>query len=132
MKKNFLILVLVFAAVWVWAQPPKKPPFDVGQTYDRPYTFEVAKRLEWDWEFDKAIWYYINLVPEDLKTAAERIKKLKNHIGNPIIFINTTFKIFIVYDPEVNYMQNDTLVTKKDVYLVKREWADKLIQEVSK
>lgn len=127
----FLVLCLV-AYCYAGAQPPNKPPFDADLAYDMPYTFEVAKKLEWEWEFDKAIWYYINLVPQNVKLAASRIKNLKNHIGNPAIFINTTFKNFVVYDPEINYMMNDTLVSRKDVFDKKRLWADQLIQAVGK
>lgn len=87
-----------------------------------------VQKLEWEWEFEKAVWYYINLVPENLKLATTRIKGFKNHIGNTTIFINTTFKMIIVYDPEVNYMQGNELVTRKEVYDKKRKWADKLIQ----
>ena len=113
-------------------QPPNKPPFDADFVYDKPYTFEKAKELEWDWEFDKAIWYYIHLVPQNIKEAALRVRNLKNHIGNPEIAINTTFKIFVVYDPEVNYIENGELVTRKDIYDQKRLWADQLIKAVGK
>lgn len=130
MKKPLLLLLMLLPIGALWAQPPNKPPFDIDDAYTKPYTFEKAKRLEWDWEFDKAIWYYINLVPQDVKQAALRIKNLKNHIGNPVIFINTTFKNFVVYDPEVNYMNADTLVTNKDVFEKKRAWADQLIKAV--
>jgi hypothetical protein len=114
------------------AQPPAKPPFDADWVYEKPYNFERAKKLEWDWEFEKAVWYYINLVPENVKLAATRIEGIKNHVGNTTIFINTTFKMFVVYDPEVNYMEGDELITRKDVYDKKRLWADQLIQALAK
>ncbi len=132
MKKVLLVCLMILPLVVLLAQPPNKPPFDIDDAYVKPYTFEQAKHLEWDWEFDKAIWYYINLVPLDIKQAALRIKNLKNHIGNPVIFINTTFKNFAVYDPEINFIRADTLVTNKDVWDKKRAWADQLITAVSK
>lgn len=129
MKKAIVILLLA-VPLFLAAQPPNKPPFDTKYVYDKPYSFERAKKLEWEWEFEKAVWYYINLVPVDIKQAAARIKNLKNHIGNPAIFINTTFKTFAVYDPEINAMVNDTLVSHKDVFDKKRQWADRLMQAV--
>ncbi len=124
-RSAILLLLVTFG---LYAQPPAKPPFDTDWVYEKPYNFERAKKLEWEWEFEKAVWYYINLVPENLKLATTRIKGFKNHIGNTTIFINTTFKMIIVYDPEVNYMQGNELVTRKEVYDKKRKWADKLIQ----
>lgn len=128
---QFTILFLLFGS-GLYAQPPAKPPFDADWVYEMPYSFERAKKLEWEWEFEKAVWYYINLVPENINLASTRIKGIKNHIGNPTIFINTTFKMFVIYDPEVNYMEGDVLITRKEVYEKKRLWADKLIQAVAK
>ena len=125
-------MVCVLLTGTLLAQPPAKPSFDTDGLYVTNYNFEQAKKWEWEWEFEKAVWYYINLVPVNIKLAATRISNLKNHIGNPVIFINTTFKNFAVFDPEINYMVNDSLVTQRDIYQKKREWADKLITAVSK
>lgn len=130
MKEVIVLFILVFAVADVFSQPPAKPPFDTEWVYEKPYNFERAKKLEWEWEFEKAVWYYINLVPENIKEAAKRIKGIKNHIGKPDIFINTTFKMFVVYDPEVNSIENGELVTHKDVFDKKRAWADQLIKAV--
>lgn len=122
--------MMFFVVDYANSQPPAKPPFDTEWVYTKPYNFERAKKLEWEWEFEKAVWYYINLVPENVKEAAKRVKGIKNHIGKPDIFINTTFKMFVVYDPEVNSIENGELVTHKDVYDKKRAWADQLIKAV--
>lgn len=133
MMKNFLVLAIILMVCGaLQAQPPAKPPFDTDWVYKRPYNFDRAKRLEWEWEFEKAVWYYINLVPENIKEAANRIRGIRNHIGKPDIFINTTFKIFVVYDPEVNAIVDGKLVTHKDVFDKKRLWADMLIEAVGK
>lgn len=133
MMKNFLVLAIILMVCGtLHAQPPAKPPFDTDWVYERPYNFDRAKRLEWEWEFEKAVWYYINLVPENIKEAANRIRGIRNHIGKPDIFINTTFKIFVVYDPEVNAIVDGKLVTHKDVFDKKRLWADMLIEAVGK
>lgn len=131
--KKVLVLLLLSMLFWdLQGQPPAKPPFDADWVYEKPYNFERAKKLEWEWEFEKAVWYYINLVPLNLKQAAARVKGIKNHIGNPNVFILTTFKMFVIYDPEVNYMENDELVTNKEMYDKKRLWADQLVQAVGK
>ncbi|CAN5382436.1 hypothetical protein BH09BAC1_BH09BAC1_10740 [soil metagenome] len=132
MRKVLLLIALLLPMMVLLAQPPNKPPFDTDDAFVKSYTFEMAKHLEWDWEFEKAIWYYINLVPINIKQAALRIKNLKNHIGSPEVFIRTTFANFVMYDPEVNYLRNDSLITNKDVYEKKRAWADKLIIAVGK
>lgn len=130
MEKFIVVLLMMFCYGLGAAQPPAKPPFDTDWVYVKPYNFDRAKKLEWEWEFEKAVWYYINLVPENIKEAANRVKGIKNHIGKPDIFINTTFKMFVVYDPEVNSIENGELVTHKDVYDKKRAWADQLIKAV--
>ena len=55
MKKVIILFLLMFAIAASYAQPPAKPPFDTEWVYDKPYNFERAKKLEWEWEFEKAV-----------------------------------------------------------------------------
>ena len=134
----FSIVITLFSTVSAQdhTQVVEAPPaVDTWGLYTGDYTLEMAKKFEWDWEYEKAIWIYINLMPtEDRPTAIKRVKGLKAKVGDLISFIDNTFQYYAMLDPEITKPMkgSDTLkIQDPELLTKKRQWTDELIQAVS-
>lgn len=111
------------------------PTVDTWGLYTGEYSIEMAKKFEWDWEYEKAIWIYINLMETDQREAAiKRVKGLKAKVGDLISFIDNTFQYYAMLDPDITKKMKDSDTLKiEDPELLskKRMWTDDLIQAVS-
>lgn len=109
--------------------PEKK--VDTWGLYTGEYSIDLAKKFEWDWEYEKAIWIYINMMDSPEKPAAvKRVKGLKAKVGNLEEFINITFDTYVVHDPEVQEKVDGEVVMNPELFDEKRKLADALISAV--
>lgn len=109
------------------------PEVDTWGLYTGTHTLKQAKDFEWDWEYEKAIWIYINLMPtEHRQDAIKRVKNLKSKVGDLENFINITFDTYSVYDPEITIEKGDHVTTDAAKLKMKRIWANDLIYAVTR
>lgn len=132
MKFLYTGILILIAAVAANSQQLSeaslKPKVDTWGLYTGEHTIDAAKRFEWDWEYEKAVWLYINLMPTDSRKAAiERVSNLTSKVGNLEEFINITFETYSVYDPEITQGKGDHRVTDTAKLKMKRIWANDLI-----
>lgn len=140
MRAILLFSIVITMFTTVSAQEHTKvveapPAVDTWGLYTGDYSIEMAKEFEWDWEYEKAIWIYINLMPTEHKAmAVKRVKNLKAKVGDLISFIDNTFQYYAMLDPEITKPMkgSDTLkIEDPELLTKKRQWTDELIQAVS-
>lgn len=109
------------------------PAVDTWGLYTGQYSIDIAKEFEWDWEYEKAIWIYINLMDTEHKAAAiNRVKGLKVKVGDLVSFIDNTYQYYAMLDPEITEKKGDTLYIKdQEILKQKRKWTDELIDAVT-
>lgn len=134
MLKQLVIVPLFLLGMvgYTQAQTGLKPKVDTWELYTSAYTFEQGKRFEWDWEYEKAIWVYLNLITtKERKIIVERVKNLKYKVGSLPEFINITFEMYAKYDPEILRTVDGETYMDPETFKKKRAWADQLILAVS-
>lgn len=130
---SIVLLVAIFGVAQAQNAPsPPNKQVDTWGLYTGEYSIDLAKKFEWDWEYEKAIWIYINMMDGPNKAAAvKRVKSLKAKVGDLQEFINITFDTYVVYDPEVQEKEVDgEMVLNKERFDEKRKLADELIEAV--
>lgn len=99
--------------------------------YPEKYTFKQAKKYVKQKEYENAIWFYINIYPENKTKVIKKVKALNNEIENLPSFIKSCFMIKSMYDPTISYFDNGEKVLNSSELNKKRSWADELILKLS-
>lgn len=125
MKTLGLILTLTLFPVVVFSQ--YRDTNVNKELYPKEYTFEEAKEFEAKGELEKAIWFYINLYPDNNERVVSEVEKLKSKVDDISLFIK---KSFAMYGP---YTLNEKgeLAMNLEVMMKKGKWGDELIAAVS-
>lgn len=127
-----ILMSIILLAGWSESYAQEQPDVDTWGLFNGKYTVDKAKKFEWDWEYEKAIWVYINLIDSpDKKYIIQRVKKLKDKVGDLESFINNTFDVYIQLDPEAVKTVDGKLSDVPEVFKKKRAWADELIAAVT-
>ncbi len=99
--------------------------------YPEKYTFKQAKKYVRQKEYENAIWFYINIYPENKTKVIKKVKALNNEIENLPSFIKSCFMIKSMYDPTISYFDNGEKVLNSSQLNNKRNWVDELILKIS-
>ena len=103
------------------------------EIYPAAYSFEKAKEFEQLGEYDKAIWFYINLYPENKPVVIELVNKIADKLDtvDMNMFIKTSFASYITFDPEMATINNGVLNMDMTQLTKKGAWGDELILKIS-
>lgn len=99
--------------------------------YPEKYTFKQAKKYVKQKEYENAIWFYINIYPENKTKVIKKVKALNNEIENLPSFIKSCFMIKSMYDPTISYFDNGEKVLNSSQLNNKRNWVDELILKLN-
>lgn len=99
--------------------------------YPEKYTFKEAKKYVRQKEYENAIWFYINIYPENKTKVIKKVKALNNEIENLPSFIKSCFMIKSMYDPTISYFDNGEKVLNSSQLNNKRNWVDELILKLN-
>ncbi|NOU47622.1 MAG: tetratricopeptide repeat protein [Bacteroidales bacterium] len=106
---------------------------DTNDLYPDKYTFEKADEFQKKGEYEKAIWFYINLFPENKTKVVDIVKELAIKLNTIEMdkYIKSSFTLYGTLDPSISSFVNGEL--KMDVNRLnhKGSWGDQLILEIS-
>lgn len=125
MKALGIILTLTLYTGVAFSQG--KDTSDNKKLYPSEYTFEKAKEFEEKGELEKAVWFYINLYPDNKEQVVTEVKKLKAKVDDLSLFIKKSFAMYGPFTPN----EQGELVMDLEVMMKKGKWGDELIAAVS-
>lgn len=125
MKKTILLGLLLFVTYLSYSQTSNQIP-----KYPEKYTVDLADSLISLKDYNKAVWYLINIYGTEPKIAEERIRSLKKDIPDIALFIKKTFTAFSLSDPEISSFKNGSLKVNREKMKEKGSWGDTLISFV--
>ncbi len=130
--KHFALLlaIIILTANTIFAQTTDAQKKDV---YPDKYTFENADKFVKKGEYEKAIWFYINLFPDNKTQVIETVKALaiKLETIDMSKFIKKSFALYASFDPTISTINNGGLNMNMDRLNLKGAWGDELIQKIS-
>ena len=102
--------------------------------YPEKYTFEKADEFQKKGEYEKAIWFYINLFPDNKAKVIDIIESLATKLDtvNMETLIKTSFAFYGTFDPAITSFDNDKANMDMAKLKLKGSWGDELISEISK
>lgn len=128
--KHFSILLTIFTltANSFFAQTTEE-----NEIYPDNYTFEKAEDFQKKGEYEKAIWFYINLFPENKIKVVETVKKLAAKLDtvDMSFFIKTSFAQYVIFDPAIKSKEDGSPSMDMGKLKQKGAWGDELIQKIS-
>ena len=140
-KKNYImifnkiktVLIIGLLTLFITNAHSQSKTDTTGQKniYPEKYTFKQAKKYVRQKEYENAIWFYINIYPENKTKVIKKVKALNNEIENLPSFIKSCFMIKSMYDPTISYFDNGEKVLNSSQLNNKRNWEDELILKIS-
>ena len=140
-KKNYImifnkiktVLIIGLLTLFITNAHSQSKTDTTGQKniYPEKYTFKQAKKYVRQKEYENAIWFYINIYPENKTKVIKKVKALNNEIENLPSFIKFCFMIKSMYDPTISYFDNGEKVLNSSELNKKRSWVDELILKLS-
>lgn len=130
MKKTITLLtVFILTVLSTFAQTTDEKK----ELYPDKYTFEKAGEFQKRGEYEKALWFYINLFPDNKTKVIDTVKTLAAELNNIDMskLIKKTFALYGTFDPATTSFTNGTLSIDKSRLKLKGAWADELIQKTS-
>lgn len=126
----FILTVILFNLNSLCAQTLKAEQKEV---YPNKYTFEEAENFYKKGEYEKAIWFYINLFPENRSQVIEVVKGIAIKLDSVDMskFIKKSFALYASFDPTITSFNNGGLNMNMDELQKKGAWGDELIQKIS-
>lgn len=130
--KHFSILLatIILTANSVFAQTTEAGKKEL---YPDKYTFEKADDFQKKGEYEKEIWFYINLFPDNKTQVIEIIKTLTKKLDTIDMskFIKKSFALYGTFDPAITSFDNGALNMDMGKLKLKGAWGDELIQKNS-
>lgn len=130
--KLFVILYIVclsFEDMFAQVVPEK----DRKELYPEKYSFEKADTFEGKGEYEKAMWFYINLYPENKERVLERVKNLSKAWGDSVdmkVFIMMSYAQYSAFDPVSTSFKEGKMSVDLSKVKQKSAWSDELIAAV--
>lgn len=126
---TFLTFLLIIVSS-VFSQTTNKETKDL---YPDKYTFEKADEFQKKGEYEKAIWFYINLFPDNKTKVIDIIKKLATKIDTVDMgsLIKQSFAIYATFDPSITSFVNGQPKMDMGKLELKGSWGDELISKIS-
>lgn len=129
-KTSVLFTILAFAVQTLTAQPEIQ---ETAELYPGTYTFEKALEFHDNGEYEKAIWFYINLYPDNKTRAVASVQQLAAALDTVEMshFIKQSFAMHAPFDPTIASFDNGA--PNIDIAALNRKgaWGDALIRELS-
>ncbi|MCZ2357677.1 MAG: tetratricopeptide repeat protein [Bacteroidia bacterium] len=106
---------------------------DDKEMYPDKYTFEKAKEFETKGEYEKAIWFYINLFPDNKEQVIETVKTLATKLDTvdmPML-IKKSFALYGTFDPAITTFNNGAPNMDMGKLKKKGAWGDELCMKIT-
>lgn len=131
MKRFWLLLalaILCFQSLFAQTSPEEKK-----ELYPDHYTFEKAEAYQNQGEYEKALWFYINLFPDNKPQVVDRVKAIAAKLDtvNMGLLIKKSFTLYAIFDPEISTFKDGTPILNMEKLKTKGAWGDELIQKIS-
>ena len=129
--KTLQLLLAFFILSYTLVSGQKKQ--DTRETDPDKYTFEKAAEFEKKGELDKAVWFYINLYPENKEKVIANMKAFaaRHDTLKMDVFIKKSFGIYATFDPAISNMDNGKMNMDMAKLKEKGNWGDELIVKIS-
>jgi len=127
MKKTILFGLLLLVSFLGHSQTTNQIP-----KYPEKYTIDKADSLVLLKDYEKAVWYLINIYGTEPKIAEKKIKSLKKEIPDLDLLIKQTFTVYSFSDPEISNFSNGNLKIDGTKMKLKGSWGDALIEIAKK
>jgi tetratricopeptide (TPR) repeat protein len=130
MKTTILFLTSLFFAINLIAQSIETVDKEL---YPDKYTFERADEFQRKGDYEKAIWFYINLYPNNKTKVVEIVKAISVKMDTVSMdaFIKKTFALYGTFDPSITKFNNGTPTMDLTKLEQKGAWGDELILQVT-
>jgi tetratricopeptide (TPR) repeat protein len=131
MKRLSLLLTLgIFCIQSLFAQIS---PEEKNELYPDQYTFEKAEAYQNQGEYEKALWFYINLFPDNKAQVVDLVKALATKLDtvNMSLLIKKSFTLYGTFDPEISTFKDGAPILNLEKLKTKGAWGDELIQKIS-
>lgn len=130
--KYFILLLLTFTLA-VNSSVAQTTEAEKKELYPDEYTFEKADDFQKKGEYEKAIWYYINLFPDNNTQVVEIVKTLATKLDTIDMgkFIKKSFALYGTFDPTITSFDNGAPNMDMGKLKLKGSWGDQLIQKIS-
>lgn len=127
---SILLLTFSFAVNSIFAQTTEA---EKKELYPVKYTFEKADDFQKKGEYEKAIWFYINLFPDNKVQVIEIVKALATELDTVDMgmFIKKTFTLYGTFDPSITSFDGGVPNMDMSKLKLKGAWGDELIQKIS-
>ncbi len=102
------------------------------EIYPSKYTFEKADYFVKKGDYDKVVWFYINLFSENKTKITDLSILLSTKLDtiNFYNFIKNSFEKYYLNDPELKTDLKDGFDMNPDKLVIKGKWAEELIQYI--
>jgi hypothetical protein len=121
------LILMIFCSPLIQAQNNTSTS-DYDEVFPTKYTFEKAAEFEKKGEYDKAIWFYINLFSDNKEKVISKVKQLKKPDTLSLKkFIEYSFGSYSIFDPTISAMKNGEMQIDKDKLEAKGAIGDYLI-----
>tara|TARA_Y100000589_G_C27118571_1_gene615376 strand:+ start:382 stop:1338 length:957 start_codon:yes stop_codon:yes gene_type:complete len=131
MKYFSILLITIFLSVnSISAQITDA---EKSELYPEKYTFEKAESFQKKGEYEKAIWFYINLFSENKNQVVEIVKDLASKLDTVDMskLIKKTFALYGTFDPTITSFEGGAPNMNMSKLKLKGAWSDELIQKIT-
>jgi tetratricopeptide (TPR) repeat protein len=106
---------------------------ETKEIYPEKYTFEKADEFYRKGEYEKAIWFYINLFPDNKAKVIDIIETLATKLDTVDMgtLIKTSFAIYGTFDPAITSYDNGQASMDMGKLKLKGSWGDEIISKIS-
>lgn len=125
MKQTLILILLTLVSKIGYPQNDNKK-IDLS-LYPNVYTLEKAILFQENKEYEKAIWFYINLYPENKSIVIEKVKQIIKYTDDIAFLIQKSFGLYGLIEPNEN--GEPTFDLEKST--TKGKWADEIIEQVA-
>jgi tetratricopeptide (TPR) repeat protein len=130
MKTILLVTTLLLTVNSFFAQTTDA---EKKELYPDQYTFDKAESFQKKGEYEKAIWFYINLFPENKIEVVDYVKSLETKLDTIDMskLIKKSFALYGTFDPAITSFENGSPNMDIGKLKLKGAWGDELIQKIS-
>ncbi|MFN8361409.1 MAG: tetratricopeptide repeat protein [Candidatus Kapaibacterium sp.] len=130
MRKIYIFILLIL--VTSCSHYSQRKERERLSTYPDTYTFEKADTLQKNGEYEKALWFYINLFPDNKTQVVEIVRALATKLDTVDLrgIITKSAILYGPLDPTITSFKNGTPIINREKLLQKGVWANELIQSI--
>ena len=123
-------MTIILTANSIFAQTTEA---EKKELYPDKYSFEKADDFQKKGEYEKAIWFYINLFPDNKAQVIEIVKTLATKLDTIDMakFIKMSFALYGTFDPTITSFDNGAPNMDMGKLKLKGSWGDELIQKIT-